>query len=191
MSMPESTDLTIRRYRAGDGERVRELNREAMAETPEWVVDAPDTDLDDVRDHYLEAGGEFLVGEVDRRETSNGERGGTIREPDCEIVATGAVEPLDGWMADRFDAAAGTGELSRVRVDPAMQGRGFGTRIVEELARRARRRGYRALVLNTGADNEQARGFYESLGYACVREETVEFDDVTLDLALYWRRVEG
>jgi ribosomal protein S18 acetylase RimI-like enzyme len=184
MSMVEPTDLTVRRYRAGDGERVRELNREAMAETPEWVVDAPDTDLDDVRDHYLDAGGEFLVGEVDRRKTSNG-------EGDGEIVATGAVEPLDGWMADRFDAAAGTGELSRVRVDPAMQGGGFGTRIVEELARRARRRGYRALVLNTGADNEQARGFYESLGYACVREETVEFDDVTLDLALYWRRVEG
>jgi|GEM_PF-275584 len=196
MKMAEPTELTIRRYRAGDGERVRELNREAMAETPEWVVDAPDTDLEDVRGHYLDAGGEFLVGEVDRRAPSNGERGGTTREPDSggasgRIVATGAVEPLDGWMAERFDAAAGTGELSRVRVDPAMQGRGIGTRIVEELARRSRRRGYRALVLNTGADNEQARGFYESLGYACVGEETVELDDVTLDLALYWRRVDG
>jgi ribosomal protein S18 acetylase RimI-like enzyme len=173
MSMVDPTDLTVRRYRAGDGERVRELNREAMAETPEWVVDAPDTDLEDVRGHYLDAGGEFLIGEC------NG-----------EIVATGAFEPLDGWMAERFDAAAGTGELSRVRVDPAMQGQGIGTRIVEDLARRARRRGYRALVLNTGADNEQARGFYESLGYACVGEETVEFEDATLDLALYWRRVD-
>ncbi|QLH84187.1 GNAT family N-acetyltransferase [Halosimplex pelagicum] len=185
MSMVEPTDLTVRRYRAGDGDRVRELNREAMAETPEWAVDAPDTDLDDVRDHYIDAGGEFLVGELD---------GGGSSESgpdDGDIVATGAVEPLDGWMAERFDAAAGTGELSRVRVDPAMQGQGIGTRIVEELARRARRRGYRALVLNTGADNEQARGFYESLGYACVREETVDFDDVTLDLALYWRRVDG
>jgi len=203
--MTESTELTIRRYRAGDGERVRELNREAMAETPEWVVDAPATDLEDVRDHYLDAGGEFLVGEVDRRETSNSERGGTIREPDGEvdrretsngerdrdIVATGAFEPLTGWLSEHFDAAAGTGELSRVRVDPEMQGRGFGTRIVEELARRARRRGYRALVLDTGADNDRARGFYESLGYACVGEETVTFDDVTLDLALYWRRVDG
>ena len=224
--MTESTELTIRRYRAGDGERVRELNREAMAETPEWVVDAPATDLEDVRDHYLDAGGEFLVGEVDRRETSNSERGGTTREPDGEvdrretsnserggtirepdgevdrretsngerdrdIVATGAFEPLTGWLSEHFDAAAGTGELSRVRVDPEMQGRGFGTRIVEELARRARRRGYRALVLDTGADNDRARGFYESLGYACVGEETVTFDDVTLDLALYWRRVDG
>jgi len=210
MRMVDPTDLTIRRYRAGDGERVRELNREAMAETPEWVVDAPATDLEDVRGHYLDAGGEFLVGEVDRRETSNSERGergakrleasgdtasDTTREPDGEvdgeIVATGAVEPLTGWLSEHFDAAAGTGELSRVRVDPAMQGRGIGTLIVEELARRARRRGYRALVLDTGADNERARGFYESLGYACVGEETVTFDGVTLDLALYWRRVDG
>ncbi|WP_436912129.1 N-acetyltransferase family protein [Halosimplex marinum] len=183
MSMVEPADLTVRRYRAGDGERVRELNREAMAGTPERVVDAPDTDLGDVRGHYLDAGGEFLVGELDG--------GASETDPDDgEIVATGAFEPLDGWMAERFDAAAGTGELSRVRVDPAMQGRGIGTRIVEELARRARRRGYRALVLNTGADNEQARGFYESLGYALVREETVEFEDATLDLALYWRRVD-
>ncbi|WP_436931946.1 N-acetyltransferase family protein [Halosimplex halobium] len=184
MSMVEPADLTVRRYRAGDGERVRELNREAMAETPEWVVDAPDTDLADVRGHYLDAGGEFLVAEL-----AGG--AGDADVDDGEIVATGAVEPLAGWMAERFDAAAGTGELSRVRVDPSMQGRGIGTRIVEELARRARRRGYRALVLNTGADNEQARGFYESLGYACVGEETVEFDDVTLDLALYWRRVDA
>jgi len=194
MKMVDPTDLTIRRYRAGDGERVRELNREAMAETPEWVIDAPDTDLEDVRDHYLDAGGEFLVGEVDRRETSNDELDGGSNQTgldDGEIVATGAVEPLTGWLSEHFDAAAGTGELSRVRVDPAMQGRGFGTRIVEELARRARRRGYRALVLDTGADNERARGFYESLGYACVGEETVSFDDVSLDLALYWRRVDG
>jgi ribosomal protein S18 acetylase RimI-like enzyme len=194
MKMVDPTDLTIRRYRAGDGERVRELNREAMAETPEWVIDAPDTDLEDVRDHYLDAGGEFLVGEVDRRETSNDELDGGSNQTDLddwEIVATGAVEPLTGWLSEHFDAAAGTGELSRVRVDPVMQGRGFGTRIVEELARRARRRGYRALVLDTGADNERARGFYESLGYACVGEETVSFDDVSLDLALYWRRVDG
>lgn len=169
------TALRIRRYRPGDGERVRELNRVAMAETPEWVPDAPDEDLLDVRGHYLDAGGEFLVGET-------AEVG--------RIVATGAYEPLDGWMAEQFDATAGTAELSRIRVEPEMQSQGFATRIVEELERRARRAGYRAFALNTGADNEQARGFYESLGYACVRETTVEFEGATLDLALYWSRLD-
>ncbi|MFC7195780.1 GNAT family N-acetyltransferase [Halosimplex aquaticum] len=79
---------------------------------------------------------------------------------------------------------------SRIRVEPDLQGQGFATQIVEELERRARRAGYRAFVLNTGVDNEQARGFYESLGYACVRETTVEFEGVTLDLALYWSRLD-
>ncbi|WP_459194903.1 GNAT family N-acetyltransferase [Halosimplex sp. J119] len=169
--------LRIRRYRPSDGERVRELNRVAMAETPEWVPDAPDEDLLDVRGHYLNDGGEFLVGE-------------TTPESETRIVATGAYETLDGWMAEQFDATAGTAELSRIRVEPEMQGQGFATQIVEELERRARRAGYRAFVLNTGVDNEQARGFYESLGYACVGERTVDFEDTTLDLSLYWSRLD-
>ncbi|WP_415382868.1 GNAT family N-acetyltransferase [Halosimplex sp. TS25] len=189
--------LRIRRYRPGDGDRVRELNREAMAETPEWVPEAPDEDLLDVCGHYLDAGGEFLVGEVDRRKTSiqasvTGREQGETADPesDARVVATGAYEPLDGWMAEQFEATAGTAELSRIRVEPEMQGRGFATRIVEELERRARRAGYRAFVLNTGAGNDRARGFYESLGYACVGETTVEFEGATLNLALYWSRLD-
>ncbi|WP_436923671.1 N-acetyltransferase family protein [Halosimplex amylolyticum] len=196
------SELHVRPFRPGDGERVRELNRVAMAETPEWVPDAPDADLEDVRGHYLDAGGEFLVCEVERSETSKRERGTRTREQgegekidtgnlDDEIVAMGAYEPLDGWMAEQFDSTAGTAELTRVRVDPAAQGRGFGTRVVEELEHRARCTGYRAFVLNTGADNEQARGFYESHGYSLVRETTVEFEGATLDLALYWSRLDG
>jgi len=176
--------LRLRRYRPSDGEQVRELDRVAMAETPEWVPDEPDADLLDVRGHYLDAGGEFLVGEVDERADATGTNG-------SDIVATGAYEPLDGWMAEQFDATAGTAELSRIRVEPAMQGQGFATQLVEELERRARRAGYRAFVLNTGIDNEQARGFYESLGYAQVREATVEVDDVRKELALYWSRLDG
>ena len=55
------TTLTVRRARPADSERIRELNELAMSETPEWVPDAPDADLRDVRAHYLEAGGEFLA----------------------------------------------------------------------------------------------------------------------------------
>ncbi|MFB6139601.1 MAG: N-acetyltransferase family protein [Halosimplex sp.] len=194
--------LTVRRYRPGDGERVRELNRAAMAETPEWVPEAPDDDLRDVRGHYLDAGGEFLVGEVDDASGLSGLADGadsTDGRPVAtgDIVATGAYEPLEGWMAEQFEARAGEGtdpepgvaELSRVRVDPAVQGHGVGTEIVRELERRARRSGVRAFALNTGVDNERARGFYESLGYSVVREASVEFGDVTLDLALYRRRL--
>jgi ribosomal protein S18 acetylase RimI-like enzyme len=179
--------LTVRRARPEDGERMRELNELTMSETPEWVPDAPDADLRDVQAHYVDAGGEFLVGV---REDRGGSRDG-------RIVATGAYEPLEGWMREQFSAGRGpdgstdrlesTVELSRMRVDPGCWGRGYGTRLYEALASRARSAGHRGFVLNTGVDNDRARGFYESLGFDLVREVTVEFDDVTLALALYRR----
>jgi len=172
------TELTVRRFEPSDTERVRELNRVAMRETPEWVPGAPDEDLADVPGHYLDGHGEFLVGVVDG-----------------EVVATGAYEPLGGWKvetlrtADEATEPAGTVELTRLRVDPDHWGRGFGTRIYRELEARARSAGHRAFVLDTGAENDRARGFYESLGFQCVREVTVEFDDLSLDLALYRRAI--
>jgi len=168
------TTLTVRRARPADGERIRELNELAMAETPEWVPGAPDADLRDLQAHYFDAGGEFVVGVRDGR-----------------VVATAAYEPLEGWMREQFSASdqplESTVELSRMRVHPDCWGRGYGTRLYEELASRARRDGHHAFVLNTGVDNDRARGFYESLGFESVREETVEFDGVTLTLALYRR----
>jgi len=187
------TTLTVRRARPADSERIRELNELAMSETPEWVPDAPDADLRDVQTHYVDAGGEFLVG---------------VREG--RILATAAYEPLDGWMREQFvgtdqppESTVGqpaestvdrtsesTAELSRMRVDPVCWGQGFGTQVYEELASRAREDGYRVFVLNTGVDNDRARGFYETLGFEAVREVTVEFDDVTLELALYRREID-
>lgn len=178
-----STDPTVRRFRSADGERVRDLNRAAMGETTERVPGAPDADLRDVRGHYLDAGGEFLVAE--RGDAA----GGDAR--DEAVVATGAFEPLDGWMAERFDAADRAVELTRVRVAPEPQGRGVGTRVVEALLVGARRRGRPRAVLKTRAGNEQARGSYESLGFTLAREETVAFEGVTLDLALYRRETDG
>jgi len=162
--------LSIRRYQSGDRERVQKLNRVAMRETPEWVPGAPDTDLADVPGHYLDGSGEFLVGEWEG-----------------DVVATGAYHALDDWMAEQFDDHAARAELTRLRVDPDFQGRGFGTRIVEALERRARQNGIRAFALNTGAKNDRARRFYEALGFTCVREASVEFEAIELDMAVYWR----
>lgn len=170
---PVDDDLTIRRFEPGDGERVRELAESAMADTPEYVPDAPDADLRDVEGHYLDRGGEFLVGLADG-----------------DLVGTGAYEPLEGWMAEQFDSPAdATAELSRMRVAADHRGRGVGTAIHRALADRARADGYRRFVLNTGVENDRARGFYEARGFEHVRDATVTFDGVTLDLALYRRRL--
>lgn len=166
-------DLDIRRARPDETDRIRELTREAMRETPEWVPDAPDEDLRDVAGHYLDVEGcEFLVGVV---------QGG---DGDA-IVGTGAYVPVEGWMADQFDSVAASAELTRMRVAPEFQGQGIGSAMYRELESRARDDGYREFVLNTGTENETARGFYESHGFDCVRELTVEFDGISLDLALY------
>ena len=170
-------DLTVRRFEPGDGEAVRELNERAMARTPEWVPEAPDADLADVPGHYFEDG-EFLVGTVDG-----------------DLVATAAYEPLDGWMAEQLPALKSDGEgcdestveLSRMRVDPDHWGQRLGTRVYEELERRARTDGYRTFVLNTGVENERARGFYAAPRFDHVRDERVTVGDVTMHLSLYRR----
>ncbi|WP_225334033.1 GNAT family N-acetyltransferase [Halomicrobium urmianum] len=174
--MPTTTTaLTVRHVRPGDGSAVRDLNERAMAETPEWVPDAPGADLERLPDSY--ADGEFLVGTV----------GG-------EIVATGAYIPLgsgehSGWMRNEVDVDGRAAEVTRMRVDPDRQRRGHGRRIYRALERRAAGDGYRRLVLNTGAENEPARAFYEDVGFGLETEVTVEFEDVALDLALYRKRI--
>lgn len=64
--MPKGDDPTvdIRRFQSGNSDRIREVNETAMATTPEYVPDAPDADLRDVQRHYLDSGGEFLVGTI-------------------------------------------------------------------------------------------------------------------------------
>lgn len=167
------TDLEIRRFEPGDGEAVRALNETAMARTPEWIPWAPDDDLEDVPGHYLDEG-EFLVG------VSVG-----------EIVATAAYEPLNGWMAEEFDEAdeRTTVELSRMRVAPDRWDSGYGTRIYDELEQRARADGVSRFVLNTGIENERARGFYRARDFEHVRDERVTFGSLTMHLALYRKRI--
>lgn len=189
--------VDVRRIRPNDGERerARELNERAMRETPEWVPGAPDEDLANVREHYLDAdGSEFLVGVVaDREDVGDSFVAGSHEEP---VVATGAYHPVEGWMADEFDAgdpetdaSDGTAEVSRMRVDPDRLGQGVGTAVYEELESRARADGYREFVLNTGTENDRARGFYECRGFERVRTTLVEIDGLTFDLALYRKSI--
>jgi GNAT superfamily N-acetyltransferase len=174
VSSVTESELTVRRFEPGDGARVREVAESAMADTLEYVPDAPDEDLQDVPGHYLDADGEFLVGVVAG-----------------EVVATGAYEPLDGWMVHQFDLpVAETAELTRMLVLSGFRGEGVGTAIYRALAEWAPSDGYRSFVLNTGVENDRARGFYESRGFEFVGAQSVEFDDVALDLGLYQTSLE-
>ncbi|NUC72168.1 GNAT family N-acetyltransferase [Haloterrigena sp. SYSU A558-1] len=142
-----SAQLTLRRYDLDDADRVWTVHERAMRAAPiEFVDDAPnDRPLRHVRDHYLEAGGEFLVGLVDDT-----------------VVAIGGFQRDD----------ASTCQLRHVRVDPAHQRRGYGTRLLSELEARARADGFREAMLWTNERLSAARRLYEGNGYEETARET-------------------
>lgn len=163
--MTDASDLTVRRYReADDDRRLRELNETALRSVDTYAEDAPDDDLRDVQSIYLDAGGEFLVGILD----------GTI-------VAIGALSPVDDeTIAARVldDEHGPTAEVTRMRVDPAHQGRGFGTRILASLEERAREAAFETLVLDTTERQTGARRLYEKFGYE--RRDSFEWREYTM-----------
>lgn len=163
------SDLSIRRFEHGDGPEIRAVAEAAMRTTPEYHPDAPDDDLRDVSGYYLDDGGEFLVGE------RNG-----------EVVATGAYKPVEGWKTEELpDLDPNAAELTRMRVDPDLHRRGYGRAIYEALEDRARQDGRPSFVLDTGADNDAARNFYEALGFDGHGVVSVEFGGHDFRLALY------
>jgi GNAT superfamily N-acetyltransferase len=133
-----ASDLDVRHYREADHEAVVTLHERAIraAGTPPETL--PDTsDMEDITGAYADAGGAFLVGELEE-----------------EIVAMGGLVPF----------RKATGELKRMRVAPEHQRRGFGRAILEGLEGAARDRGFERLVLDT-ADRQGSAPFYRARGY--------------------------
>ena len=74
-----------------------------------------------------------------------------------ELVGCGALKELDSR----------SGEIKSMRTAETRRGRGIGSRILDHIVREAERRGYRFLVLETGAlpAFAAARSFYERHGF--------------------------
>lgn len=158
------TDLRLREFHTGDGERVRELHEAALRDAGGYVESDGErefeADLRDVEGSYLDPeGATFLVGTVGGR---------------SEIVAMGALRPVAGHLADLLGPFhRRTGEIKRLRVDPAHQRRGYGRQTLDALERRAREAGHRALVLDTTPAQEAAVGLFETAGYERVSRRRV------------------
>jgi ribosomal protein S18 acetylase RimI-like enzyme len=135
----ESGGLELRRFAAEDSRAVRELYDSALtAAGAHSGRGASDKDLDSIPAMYLDDGGEFLVGRCDGR-----------------VVAMGALRHVT-------DAV---GELKRMHVHPAFQGRGFGQLVLARLEARASELGYRELRLDTTIMQTAAQHLYGSAGY--------------------------
>jgi len=128
--------LTVRRYEPSDEAAVWDLHERALRDAGGYdeAFAHRDTDLRNVSEMYLDAGGEFLVG-----------------ERDGDIVAMGAFQPHDTAPAI---------VLRRMRVDPGHQRSGYGTRLLNELEARARKRGFERAELDTTPDLTGAVAFY-------------------------------
>jgi ribosomal protein S18 acetylase RimI-like enzyme len=137
--------LRVRRYRPEDREIVLRLHEIGLRETGTFVEGWDlDEDLLDIEGTYLNDSGEFLVGVLGHR-----------------IVAIGALKRV----------APGRAEIKRMRVDPALQRRGFGQTMLDALEKRAAKLGYATLHLDTTVQQQAARCLYTKNGYREVRRD--------------------
>ncbi|CAN5627854.1 MAG: GNAT family N-acetyltransferase [Rubrobacter sp.] len=132
--------LHIRRYEPADRRAVRRLHDDALNEVGAHMGSGPwDEDLDEIEGVYLGSGGEFLVG--------------TLEE---EVVAMAALRRI----------SFGRAEITRMRVRPGLQGRGYGQTMLDALHRRAAELGYYTLRLDTTVQQRAARHLYVKNGYS-------------------------
>lgn len=165
--------LHVRRVDPDDVDRILELHEAALRSVDAYAEGVVDDGLADPIEHYVETGGEFLVGTVDD-----------------EVVAMGALSPVED-DAMFVDAALETDadgrpladavEITRMRVDPDHQQLGYGSRLLEALEERAHEIGFKVAVLDTTARQTGAQRLYEGFGYE--RVETLEWREY--DVLLY------
>jgi GNAT superfamily N-acetyltransferase len=152
--------MRLIRYQSEHQEPMLALHRSAIAGFTLGMSQQDDeADLMAIEQVYLRDGGEFLIGFIDER-----------------LVAMGGFKRLSGTSA----------ELRRMRIEPELQGRGYGTQLLQELERIAFQSGIRTLCLDTARRRPLTLEFYRKHGYQETGQssygeiETVQFNK-TLD----------
>ncbi|MEU6785234.1 GNAT family N-acetyltransferase [Nonomuraea angiospora] len=133
-------NLEIRRYRWSDLDIILALHRISLSEVGLVPGDGVyyDDDFPRIQEIYLGCGGDFLVGEVDKR-----------------VIAMGGLKPVD----------TATAEMCRLRVHPEFQRRGFGAAMLLALERRAAELGFERVRGDTTLSQEAALALYEREGW--------------------------
>lgn len=136
-------NLEIRRYKSTDRDYVWALHITALKSTGTYTSSgAWDQDLFHIEETYLANGGDFLV---------------ALHEQ-C-LIGMGALKRVDDT----------TGEIKRMRVDPAYQGKGIGQKLLTLLITRAQDLGYERLILDTTVKQIAAQHLYERNGFQEIR----------------------
>lgn len=154
----------IRRARAEDLPAALELYRELERFQQAWRVFEPRSDL------AGEAEARYRAALDDPAQLH------LVAERDARLVGMGVARiTVPSSMSDERAA-----EVSNVYVLPDARGLGVGRALVTGLARWARERGARRLVLKTYSQNEDALRFWEAVGF---RPRLVQMTALTDDLA--------
>lgn len=116
------------------------------------------SEMDDVQKNYFQNGGTFLV---------------TVN--DGRIIGTGAIRRLEEDVC----------ELKRLWLLSEYHGQGLGYRMMQELFRIARQKGYKSMRLFTDpVYQKRAVEFYKRLGFCEIQASGDDPDDIGMELAL-------
>jgi ribosomal protein S18 acetylase RimI-like enzyme len=130
--------LTIRQFRASDCDTVWLLHKAAVSDIEVTAPDSFFANLAQIEPNFLANGGEFLVAEYYG-----------------ELVAMGGLKRTSGEG----------GEITRMRVHPDFQRRGFGKQVLRCLETQAVYLGCTRLYLHTSVEQLAAQAFYLRNGY--------------------------
>ena len=89
----------------------------------------------------------------------------TLSRPDITLFVARDTQCQALGCAALLDLGDGNGELKRMIVDPDHAGQGVGRHLVTAILQSARQRGLRAVLLEVGIRNVEARRLYERAGF--------------------------
>lgn len=131
--------MRLIRYQPEHREPMLALHRSAIVGFTLGMSQQDDeADLMAIEQVYLRDGGEFLIGFINE-----------------QLVAMGGIKRLSDTSA----------ELRRMRIEPELQGRRYGTQLLRELERIAFQSGIRTLCLDTARRRPLMLEFYRKHGY--------------------------
>lgn len=179
--------LAVRRYVPAERDAVwvahdRALRASAMDYDPEY-----NRSLRHARREFVDRGGDFLVATVPAdsaladdlpaRTAVNDLPSRTANDDSEHVVGIGGFQPLQCRVESFADLGLpeldtdpdvdldATAQIRSVAVLPAVQSRGVGSALMDELESRAADAGFAQVVLNTPESLRRAHGFYESRGF--------------------------
>jgi ribosomal protein S18 acetylase RimI-like enzyme len=131
--------IELRQYGTSDQDAAWDLHVDGLKQTGSFVDDRKyDQDLFTIKETYLDKGGEFFVALLNN-----------------EIIGMGGLLKVNNQTA----------EVKRMRVSIKYQNQSIGSLILESLIQKAKKLGYKKIVLDTTENMLAAQRLYEKFGF--------------------------